>query len=78
MNYQEVIEDCQKRMQWANSILSENVELSNTMWGEAFMRMQAAHKAIQQTLDLKYTSCGSMDMNLKELEARAAFESECG
>lgn len=66
MNYQEVIEDCQKRMQWANSILDDNPKLSHTVWGEAFRRMQAAHKAIQQTWGLKYTSCGSADINLSK------------
>lgn len=78
MNYQEIIEDCQKRMKWANDILGDNPKLSHIVWGEAFRRMQAAHKAIQQANDLTYKSCGSLDMNLKELEARAAFESECG
>ena len=63
MNYQEVIEDCQKRMQWANSILADNPKLSHTVWGEAFRRMQSAHKAIQQTCGLKYTSSGSADIN---------------
>lgn len=66
MKYQEVIEDCQKRMQWANSILAEDMELSHIVWIEAFGRMQAAHKAIQQTLDLKYTSCGSADINFSK------------
>lgn len=66
MNYQEVIEDCQKRMNWANSILADNPELSSLVWGEAFRRMQASHRAIQQTWDLKYTNCGSADINFSK------------
>lgn len=66
MNYQEVIEDCQKRMQWANSILAENMGLSHIVWMEAFRRMQATHKAIQQAEGLTYKSCGSADINFSK------------
>lgn len=67
MTYEEIITDCNRRMELANKITDANgdYELSRVMWIEAFHRKGAAIEAHLQEINMKYTNCGSTDLRLE-------------
>lgn len=61
----EIVQDCNRRMALANSIIDTNYELSVIMWQEAFQRKTAVIDAAIQLNGLHYTNCGSVDLRLE-------------
>lgn len=65
MNYDEIIEDCVRRMDRANVIAPVNSELSHEIWWNTYNRYSAALAARLQSYNMRYTTGLPADLRIE-------------
>ena len=61
----QIVEDCNRRMLLANSLIQTNYDLSVVMWREAFDRKNATIEAAMQAYSIHHTTVYPADLRVE-------------